>query len=260
MNMKKNILKIIIVTTVVLGLFVSCDKDQEFLANYDSTESLAYLKIVHYSPAFRQVVNGRDSFNVYVNGNKVNGAFLTYGSIFPGNTTPYLAVPAGPQSLRITVNGVLTPDSITLASLNKTLEPGGYYSFIITDSVLKSNEAKQMFLRDLVAKTDTAHFSLRFVHALLNDTVGKNVDIYSVRYKTNIFSNIAPGTATPFSVLDYTALTDTLIVRRPGFLYPLDSLRGASFARQRAYTVVYKGLPGTTTGTKARTLTQHTNL
>ena len=116
-----------------------------------------------------------------------------------------------------------------------------------------------MIVRDQFTVTDTGHFTLRFVNAVLNDTLGKNVDIYSVRYKTNIFTNISPSTATPFMLQNYTTLADTLIVRRPGFLYPLDSLKGASFSRQRAYTIIFKGQPGTTTGTKARTLIQYTN-
>lgn len=257
--MKKNILKIIIGFAFVIGMFYSCDKEHDFLASSVTTDGLAFLKVAHFSPSFRQVVNGRDSFNVYVNGNKVNGSFFTYGTIFPSTTNLYLGVPAGPQSIRITINGTATPDSITLASFNKTLVAGSYYSFIITDSILKTDETKQIFVKDNFALTDTGHFTLRLVHAILNDTLGKNVDIYSTRYATNIFSNIAPGTTTAFINLAYTTLSDTLIVRRPGMLYELARLNGASFSRTRAYTLVYKGQPATTTGAKARSLTTYIN-
>lgn len=258
--MKRNILKIIIGSAILIGLFSSCDKDNDYLASFTPSEGLAYLKIIDFAPGFRLATNSRDSFNVFVNGNKVNGAFLTYNSMFPTVTVPYIAIPAGAQSIRLSVNGVLTPDSITIGSFSKTLQAGSYYSFIITDSVLKGNEAKQMFLKDEFALTDTGSFSLRFVHAILNDSVGKNVDIYSVRYQKNIFTNISPGTATPFTILPYTLSPDTLIVRRPGLLYPLDSLKGAGFSRRRSYTIVYKGQPGTTSGTRARLLVQYTNL
>src|SRR5437870_5357259 len=133
--MMKNIFKLIIGCTIVMATFFSCEKDKELLAVTTNPNGLAFLKILDYAPSFRAATLGRDSFNVYVNGAKVNGSFLTYNSIFPGTTNPYLAVPAGPQSIRITVNGVLTPDSITLISLNKTLLSNAYYSFIITDSV-----------------------------------------------------------------------------------------------------------------------------
>lgn len=256
--MKKNIL-IALIFACTAGLIWSCNKKLDLVSPVSGTDGLAYLKIADYSTSFRQVVNGSDSFNVYVNGIKVNGTFLTYGSIFPTVTNLYAGVPAGPQSIRITVNGKVTPDSITLASFNKTLTAGNYYSFIITDSLLKGNEAKQIFIQDNFARTDTTHYTLRFIHAVLNDSLGQNVDVYSNRRAANIFSNVAPGTVTPFTTLPYTLANDTLIVRRPGFLYPLATLTLVVFARERAYTLVYKGQPGTTTGTKARGLVIYTN-
>jgi Domain of unknown function (DUF4397) len=255
--MKKNISLIIIFS--IAGLIWSCAKKIDLVDPVSGTDGLAFIKVADFSPAFSQVVNGRDSFNVYINGNKVNGPFLTYGSFFPSTTNPYLGVPAGPQSIRITVNGVLTPDSITLATFNKTLAAGAYYSFILTDSLLKTDESKQIFVQDNFTPADLEHFSLRFIHAILNDTLGKNVDIYSTRYAANIFSDISTGTTTAFTTQAYTLLTDTLIVRRPGILYELARLNTVSFNRQRAYTLVYKGQPASTTGTKARSLTTYIN-
>lgn len=257
--MKKNILILFILFTCAIGLMWSCNKKLDLVAPVSGSGGLAYLKIADFSTSFRQVLNGSDSFNVYVNGIKVNGAFLTYNSIFPTITNLYTGVPAGPQAIRITVNGKLTPDSITLASFNKTLTAGNYYSFILTDSLLKSDESKQIFVQDNFTISDTNHFTLRFIHAILNDSLGKNIDIYSTRSAANIFNNIAPGTATAFTTLPYTLANDTLIVRRPGFLYPLAILNTVVFARQRAYTLVYKGQPGTTTAPKGRAIITYTN-
>src|ERR1035437_9592013 len=240
--MKKNISIIIIIFACAIALIWSCTKKTDLLAPTASVDGLAFLKVADFSTSFRQIVNGRDSFNVYVNGNKVNGTFMTYGSFFP--TTLYAGVPAGPQSIRITVNGIATPDSITLASFNKTLTAGAYYSFILTDSLLKTDESKQIFVQDNFA---------------LTDTLGKNVDIYSTRYATNIFSNISPGTTTAFTTQAYTLPADTLIVRRPGRLDTLARLNIVSFSRQRAYTLVYKGQPGTTTAPKGRALITYVN-
>ncbi|MEO5783223.1 MAG: DUF4397 domain-containing protein [Ginsengibacter sp.] len=260
--MKKNILIILLCICTVVVLH-SCDKNHDYTAPTVTTEGLAFLKIADFSPSFRQATNGRDSINIYVNGTKVNGTFLTYNNFFPASTSPYIGVPAGPQSIRITSSGTISPDSITLGSFNKTLTAGSYYSFIITDSVLKGNEANQIFLKDNFAVTDTGHFTLRFVHAVLNDTLGKNVDIFSTLYNTNIFTNIAPGTATAFLPFQYTTATDALIVRRAGTLFTLATLSAASFSRQRAYTIVYKGQPdkafSATTAPKGRSLVQYTN-
>jgi len=255
--MKKNITYIIILVGT-LGLLWSCSKNLEKVAPTSSPDGFAYIKIAQYSPNFRQVVNGRDSFNVYVNGVKLNGAFLTYGSIFPATTNLYAAVPPGsPQSIRITVNGVTTPDSVTLVTFTKTLVAGSYYSFLITDSLLTANESKQIFMEDKFSITDTSHFTIRFAHTILNDTLGKNVDVYSKRLAANMFSNISPGTVTTFITQPYNLVSDTLIVRRAGTTFDLATLLPANsiaFARQRAFTLLYKGIPNVTTGTKGRSL------
>jgi hypothetical protein len=224
---------------------------------FTTTEGMAFIKIVNASPNFRQVYKGADSFNIYVNGVKINGAQLSYNSVFPTATNLYAAVPAGPQSIRISVNGKVTPDSITLASLNKTLDPGGYYSFIITDEGLGTNESRQMWIKDNFAVTDTNNFTLRFVDAVLNDA--GPVDVYSYQKANKIFSNISPGTATNFISLPYTLLADTLYVRSAGTLTEIariNIVNGSTLAtnRGRPYTLLYKGMLGGA-GTKARTLT-----
>jgi hypothetical protein len=252
--MKKN-LPILILFVFAVGLLCSCKKKLETLASISTTENLSFLKIIDAAPSFRQVLNGRDSFNVYVNGVKVNGSFLTYGSSFPTTSNLYVGVPAGPQSIRITVNGVLTPDSITLGSFNKTLESGAYYSFIITDSVLKGNDAKQMFIRDNFTLTDTSHFTLRFINAVLNDP--GSVDVYSYRNAANIFSNIPAATVTPFMIFPYTLLSDTLSIRTAGTTTEIVRINGAVFTRSRAYTLLYRGLLGS--ATKPRTYTLYGN-
>ncbi len=257
-TMKKNN-SIILMATCIAGLLSSCSRELDHVAPTAGTDGLAFIKIAQFSPSFRQVLNGRDSFNVYVNGTKLNGTFLTYGSYFPSTTNLYAAVPAGPQSIKITVNGITTPDSMTLATVTKTLTGGSYYSFIMTDSLLNANESKQIFVTDNFVRTDTTHYTVRFVHAILNDTVGKNIDVYSPRLGANMFSNVSPGTVSAFVTEPYTLLTDTLIVRRAGGTFELARLPAVVFARERAYTLVYKGQPGATTGTKPRSLGIYNN-
>lgn len=262
--MKKNIF-IILVLVCTAAVISSCSKQIIKVAPTVGTDGYAFLKVAHYSPNFRQVTNNRDSFNVYVGnvstalspGNKLNGGFLTYGAVFPSSTNLYAAVNAGTlQAIRITLNGVTTPDSITLATFTKTLTAGAYYSLIITDSLLNSSDQKRILMQDEFVISDTTHFTMRMVHAILNDTLGKNVDVYSTRLATNIFSNISPGTVTPFTTQPYNFISDTLIVRRAGGFFELARLStvASPLARQRAYTLVYKGLPSATTGTKARSL------
>lgn len=262
--MKKNILILLVACT--MGLLWSCKKDLKLVNAVSTTEGLAFIKIIDASPNFRNVFKGADSFNIYVNGVKINGSQLTYNSVFPAAIANlYAGVPAGPQSIRITVNGKLTPDSITLGSLNKTLDAGSYYSFIITDEALGANEARQMFIKDNFALVDTNNFTVRFVNAVLNDA--GPVDVYSFRRAANIFTNVAPATATPFVNLSYTLptslLSDTLYVRATGTLTDIakvtvNASSAIFFNRGRAYTLLYKGQFGVT-GTKARALILYTN-
>ena len=257
--MKKNIL--ILILTCTIAFLWSCEKKLELVNSVSTTEGMAFLKIVHAAPAFRQIVNDRDSFNVYVSGIKLNGALLTYNSVFPTITNLYVAVPSGLQSIRLTANSKATPDSLTLGYFPKTFEPGAYYSLIITDSLLKGKDSKQMFLKDEFALTDTNNYTIRFVNAVLNDPVA--VDVYSFRKAKNIFSSISPTTATPFIQLPYTILSDTLYVRPTGTQTDIAKItiaNGSTTAlnRRRPYTLLYRGQNGGT-GTKVRGLTLYAN-
>ena len=258
--MKKNILILFILTLVISG-FYACKKEIKLNSTAMSPSGKAFIKVIDYAPSFRLVTSNRDSFNVFVNNIKINGAFLSYNSAYPNSINDtYAAVPPGAQTIRLAVNGVNTPDSITIATFNKTVNAGEYYTLILTDSLLNNTESSQIWVKDNATLTDTGHFSLRFVHAVLNDTAGKSVDIFSQRNLANIFSNVTPSTATSFNQLPYTTLSDTLIVRRAGTLNELARLSGAAFTRQRAYTLVYKGngnLPSS--NVKGRNLTFYVN-
>ena len=257
--MKKNISIIIILFASAVGILWSCSKKFDLVAPTTPAAGLAYVKIAQFSPSFRQIFNNRDSFNLYANGVKLNGPFFTFGSIFPTVSNLYAAVPAGGVSIRLTTNGVVNPDSITLFTINKSLDANNYYSIIITDSILSLNNAQQIFVKDNFTIADTLHYTMRFMHAIVNDTAGKNVDVYSQRNAANVFSNISPPTTTTFTTFNYTIQFDTLIVRRAGTLFELARLNGVVLARQRAYTLVYKGQAGATTGTKPRAVTIYTN-
>ena len=261
--MKKNISLILILAASISGLLWSCSKQtaMDHVAGTNSPTGSAFLKIVHYAPAFRLATNKSDSVNIFLNDVKLNGSFLTFGSMFPSTTNLYAAVPAGVTSLKISTTGILTPDSIAVVSMSKILEPGKYYSLIITDSVLNASPTKQIFTQDNFFISDTSTFTMRLVHAILNDTTGKNIDVYSTRRASNIFSNISPGTVTDFTVQPYNFITDTIIVRRAGGSFELARLSTAAnpLARQRAYTLVYKGTPSTTTAPKGRALLTYAN-
>jgi hypothetical protein len=260
----------VVITTITIS---SCKRDFNPVASYQTPTGTAYLHIVHAAPYFGKIFNVKDSFNVLVGGTKVAGflpgsnPYFSYGASFPtvSAVNGYITVPAGQQEIKLT-QGVLTPDSVTIKSLTKTLLPNTYYTFMITDSLNSANDAAQIFVRDSLTNPTTGYFNLRFIHAALEDTVTASqktvdtVDIFSTRNNRNIYSKIVRGQVTTFSQFAYNSqLNDTIYVRRTRSTVNLATLNNVSFSNQRNYTLYFQGDGNATTGAKARSLLIYVN-
>ena len=240
-----------------LMLLAACKKQSDVKADFVTTGDNAFVRLIHVSPSLRQVFNAPDSINIFINNAKVNGPLITYAGLFPaaGTNYGYFAVPTGLINIKLTVAGIVNTDSIPLTLFTKVFTKGQFYSIILTDNIKVANDSSKMILQDIYTKPNPGNYSIRFVHAVLNDTVGKNIDVYSTRKNANIYNNIKPGQIVDFQTYPYNSqLTDTLYVRRAGTLQNLSTVNGASFGNQRAYTVIYRGNGDLTTGTKARIL------
>ncbi|HMI60494.1 MAG TPA: hypothetical protein VK518_06290 [Puia sp.] len=249
--MKKiNIISGLIIMAAMAGFF-SCKRDMPLIDKTASPAGTARICLIDVSPNLDSVLrtNYADTFNVLFNGVKLNGytagtaAAMTYNAIYPfaGTTYGYASIPAGPQEIKFT-KGLNTLDSVVLATFHKTLLADQYYTFMITDSVNSNRDSSKIFVKDSLLPATAGFFNMRFAHAVLNDTAGKGIDVWSTRNNKNIFTNIKPGTITGFSSFTYTAnLNDTLFVRRAGTLSGLDTLSTVVFSNQRSYTLVYKG-------------------
>lgn len=250
-------------------LFSACKKESEMNAAYVSTtsETAAFFRVIHAAPYFRQTFNAPDSFNVYVNSNKANSPFLTYGSIFPQSATTgngYIAVPPGLQQIKMSVNGFASanPDSTLLLNFTKVFNAGQYYTLFITDSIKLYPDAS--FVKDTLYKPLTGNVGIRFMHSVLNDTVGKTVDIYSYARNATIFANLKPKDVTSFSSFGFSVgVPDTFYVTRNAPTGTLLANRivlakvAFSPTNQRVYSLYYRGDGNLTTGTKARTLSSY---
>jgi hypothetical protein len=251
-----------IIAALITGIFLaSCKKDPGTKAPLLANQNDAYVRVFQYSPNYRTITGGADSFNVYIGTAKINSPFLTYNSAFPVATSPnYVAIPAGNQLFRFSTNGVITADSVTSHSFIKPLSKGQYYSLFITDSIKSTNEKVQMWVLDNFVTPVPGQYGIRLVNAVVTDTTGKNVDLYSVKMKANIFSNVPKGSATSFQCFHVPNGNDTLILRRPGITtWELGRINGITQSSQRVYTIVYKGTTTITTGTKARTIISYIN-
>lgn len=248
--MKKNIIIPGIIFFAALAGFYSCKRDFSLHDPVSLPNGTAFLRIIDASPNFRSITGQADSFNVFVNGVKVTSytpgtaVVMTYNALFPtvSSNYGYVSVPAGADSIKLSVAGVVTPDSIPIQTLTKTLAAGQLYTFLITDSINSTRDSSRIFIQDSYPQPTSGYFNLRFIHAVWNDTAGKAIDIWSARNNRNIFTNVKPGAITTFTQYSYnTVLNDTLFVRRSGTLIGLDTLSNVSFANQRTYTLYYKG-------------------
>jgi hypothetical protein len=263
----KKITQYISLFAAAIIVFAACKKEPVYTAAFESAEDKAFLRVVQASPNFRQVFSLPDSFNVYVNGNKINSPFLTYGSVTPQTTTNfgYVAVEPGLQQVKLSVHGFtsIKPDSTLLINFTKVFNAGQYYTLLVTDSIKSAKDSAQMFIPDAFSKPLPGNVALRFVHAVWNDTTGKTVDLFSYA-RNNTIGTIAlkPGTVTGFSSYGYNiGVADTFYVTRSAAAgTPLSGrtvLAKLAFlpTNQRAYTLYFRGDGNLTTGTKARALT-----
>ena len=253
----KKIIIIPLVTVLTVAMLASCKKYTRLLQNVP-VDRAAYLKVVHVAPGFTKVFNAPDNFNVVigaVNGTRMAAA-MTYNSVFPSNTlntNTYAAVPSGSQDIRLVLKGVVNIDSNTVVTIPKNLNPGWYYTLIITDSITTTADFSKIWITDNFVPPASGNYSVRFIHAAMNDTAGKKVDLYSTKQAATIFSNVAPGDVSGFITFPITttgSTGDTVIIRRAGTSFELDryprNATGQPSAisytnNQRVYTILYKG-------------------
>jgi hypothetical protein len=270
--MKFNIIFVACFAMVVLAS-VSCNRDFPTNAPYNGTGSAAFIKVIHAAPSIRNIFGVPDSLNLYVDSVKINAVAantsngqimgLSYGSIYPTTTDIYSAVPSGIHNIRLALNGIKLQDSTTIVTLKKNLIPGGYYSLILTDSIQSLKDSSQIWLQDVapIPTSGQGFLYYRFVHAVLNDTVGMTVDLYSSRRNQILFSKVVKGTTTSFTAFPtMLGVIDTLYVRRTGTTNVLAKiLPTASYTDQRLYTFIYQGNTILASGTKAKSLIAYTN-
>jgi hypothetical protein len=250
--MNRNIIILLLLITA------SCQKEYTIHASEESIGGVAYLKVIHASPNFKP-----DSFNIYIGDQKVNGTAFRYGSIFPvAGTNTYMTVKSGMQKIS------LSTDSVNGYTLNKILEAGKHYTFMITDSVnTAGRDSSRIFVEDALSQPPAGAIRVRFIHAVTNDTAGKKVDLFSYAKNSTVISGVSPDSVSGFITLGINLQTaDTFYVTRAAAAgIPLSArlvLAKLTFNStnipgtndQRSYTLYYKGDANVATGTKARAL------
>jgi hypothetical protein len=271
----KKYLSILACAVLLTILISSCKKDKTHLQGMPPTTS-AFLKVVHAAPGFRSVFNMPDSINIFIGGQRIFGANptsnttpatvpatpFTYNSAFPSNTTnTYAAVPTGSQDIRLVARGSVNIDSVTIAIIPKSLNPGWYYTLVITDSIATTPDYSKIWAVDNFIAPEQGKYLIRCINAVMNDTAGKKIDVYSFRNGANIFTNMSPGDVSGFSTFNIPAsAADSFSVRRAGTTFELARLNTVSITNNsRIYTLLYRGDGRLTSGTRARGIVVYTN-
>lgn len=211
-----------------------------------------------------QFYNGRVGSNrtyVYVDGAPVNGATITYGVSFPntaaaapGTTTPYsFVVPAGIRGFAIRDTATVTTQLPLLFS--NQFQANSNYTIFAYDTI--TSPKQKTVLTPIQIPTDgTAR--LRMANFIFSKTPVPAVDLYSVKVKNNLFTNVAIEQVTDFA--PYTPVfNDTLVVFNTGTKDTLAKFNAFNAIQRRSYTLVFRGRYQSTSGTPARTLSAFAN-
>jgi hypothetical protein len=204
--------------------------------------------------AFVQVYNATLSSArnyVYVDGNAVTGAALAYGGTFP-STPSNFAVTSGVRAFLI--RDTLSATTQIPMSFAENFEANKNYTVFMYDSI--TNPKQKTVVNNILLPDDTTS-RIRFANFIYTTTAVPNVDLFSVRRGTNVFTNVPITDVTgyiPHPSSSKTVENDTLRVYEAGTANLLATLNGFAPVRKRSYTVVFRGRYQSTSGTPIRTI------
>jgi hypothetical protein len=236
--------KIIIYTFLLAGfgsLVLSCGEERNFLESVQAAEG-ARVKFFHAAVDVPGVV-------ISVNDKIVSGvlntttsvpAGVTYGSLFP--ILDYATVAGGTARVKVTVPATATAPEVNL-NANVNVENGKYYtvhavgnagnySFAVTEDDLSVPDAgSKTYVRFVNAMAATPAAGIEFV---VNNVVAATKTAISAGKEDFIaFDQVGP---TRF----------TVVLRQAGTTAALSTLSNLNFVRGKKYTVVARGLTGST--------------
>ena len=186
---------------------------------------------------------------LYMDGAPLNGATIAYGAAFP--SAGYSSVPTG-------LHAFLLKDTLgtsTQIPLNfpMALQAKTTYSVFLYDTI---SAPKQIAVPTDIQEPYDSTARVRFANFVYSKIGVPNVDLYSVKRKANVFTNIPITGVTDF-VPYASRLSDTLIVRSTGTTNAITQLNGFNPTEKRSYTLVLRG--SYFSSTNARTLSSYIN-
>ena len=233
------------------SVMVSCTKsfDEKQSQQQDFTNS-------SIMQVYVATVNASRNF-LWVDANRINGASLTTGSIFP--TTGY-GFNVGGGLRNFLVRDTLSTSTQLPYSFAENLQAGKTYTLFMYDTI--TSPKQKTVLTNIQVPTDTTA-RIRFAHFPYSPTEVPAVDIFSVKRNANIFTNVSLTEVTDFIPIA-SAVTDTFYVRPTGTGTNLQNFNPAPAPGawtniqavltptiKRSYTLIFRGGYRATTTTNA---------
>jgi hypothetical protein len=231
----------------------------------------AYIKFVHaYTSLFPSTAGPANGPTVdyIVNGAKVSalnttGAGLAYNSLFPVLSGQYISVVPGSLTISAVLNrpvGTAPQPNDVVANSSFTLDASKYYTAFLVDTMPfpSSTSPNLVLVQDNVEKAKSGFFKIRFAHMIpTTDTL----EMISKNSQTVIAGNLTFKKVSDFMEMPLLSRNDTMQLRKKGTTAILATQTGAFFpSNERVYTFWCRGLYGSTTGTRARSIGSYTNL
>lgn len=219
-------------------LVVSCVKE--------TGKEVALEQTDYSSKAFVQVYNGTLNSarnHIYVDGARVTGTPLAYAATFPA-TPSLFAITSGFRPFLI-IDTLVTTTQLPM-SFAENLQATANYTIFMYDTL--TSPKQKIVQNNIIIPTDTTA-RIRFANFIFSRTAVPNVDIFSVKRNTNVFTNVAVTEVTnyiPHPSSSATSQNDTLYVRETGTMNLLATLNGFAPVRKRSYTLVFRGRYQTT--------------
>lgn len=237
MTMKKYIRLIFLSAAGLITIF-SCKKDYSktvagYVPNFESN-------------AFIKVINGTvGSSGTYVYQTAVDqplsGYALSSLGYFP-STTAYAILSPGNRT--IIIKDTSSTSIQKQISYSGDFAVGKYYTIFMYDT---SATAKYIAVQDKIQIPTDTTARLRFANLIYSSTPVSNVDVFSIRMNTNLFTNVDVGQVTDFAPFA-SKNTDTLYIRPTGTTTNLAQASITATAG-RSYTAVFEGRYQTASGT-----------
>jgi hypothetical protein len=244
------------ISLISLG-FISCNEEHDFLSTVTPGSGSAKLKVIHAAPDTSGFTLKIDNVivsgvNTILSSTVTNPGVVTFGSFFP--LAEYFTVNPGARKLTVgfaTIDPKVTVDLTADLNLSANKFYTAYlvgvkpnYSVILGEDIFPALEAKKTHVKFVNTVSNTPANGYEF---LVNNVV--------VDTKTTITKG-----DDVFIPLDQDGTARyTIVVREKGTTTALSTLSNQNFVRGRVYTVLARGIHGSTSTTQRVTIQTYTN-